>query len=100
MSKDSRKILTVSLMAEEEIREIPKLHKLGKIAKKLGLESSPNDDYEIATSGLMNIKHHLEIKNKLIAEFVNDLEHHYDYDYEEEEKMEKLIEKWQQRLEE
>ena len=30
-----------------------------------------------------------------ISDIVNDLEHHYDYDYNDPEKMEKLIQKWE-----
>jgi len=39
-------------------------------------------------------------KDKLIAEFLNDLEHYYDYDFEDPEKMEALLQKWEQRKEE
>jgi hypothetical protein len=82
-------------------RGFEEINRTNKIYEALIKDETPSIQcHPLEMAYMMRDTHILvekEVLNKLIEEFLDDLVHHYDYDYGEADKMEKLIQKWEKR---
>ena len=83
----------------------PEPNLMGIPMTEINRNRHPKIVYQLGTGSkeYIELKKELErvrdaTRQELISEIVEDLVHHYDYDYEDGDKMEKLIKKWEDKL--